>query len=194
MISLRPEWANQIDWHILSSAISFYSQRGYRYVDTPWIVPDEIARQTWDGEGLACQVGTLVGSAEQGFLTMDIEPGAKLVSCSPCFRSEPVLDNLHRQYFMKVELYAEGSHVETLLAHAEQFMDMWVNVERVKTPEGYDLMFEDIELGSYGERSIGDRHWTYGTGVALPRLTIAARRAVQTVEERAEEMQQANRR
>lgn len=186
------EWANQIDWHILSSAIGFYSQRGYRYVDTPWIVPDKIARATWDGEGLACQVGTLVGSAEQGFLTMDVQPGAKLVSCSPCFRNEPVLDNLHRQYFMKVELYAEGSHVEEMVNQASRFMSQWVTVEPVMTPEGYDLMAGDIELGSYGERWLGDRHWTYGTGVALPRLTIAAAREVQTALERAEGSQPAN--
>lgn len=35
----------------------------------------------------------------------------------------------------------------------------------------YDLMYRDVELGSYGIRKCDFLTWVYGTGVAEPRLT-----------------------
>lgn len=161
------------DWLMLTEALQYYQQRGYRYVDVPWIVPDEIARMTFDGEGLACQAGTLIGSAEQGFLALDVAKGDKLMSASPCFRNEPVVDELHRLWFMKVELYLEGSRVQEVLADALKYAQMYLDAEVVSTAEGFDIMASGIEIGSYGERSVSNRRWTYGTGIALPRFTMA---------------------
>lgn len=161
-----------IDWALLGKAIEFYRSRGYRYVETPWIVPAEVAQMTFQGEGFTCQAGSLVGSAEQGFLALPPQSG-KLVSCSPCFRPEPVVDETHRLWFMKVELYWEGEHVEEVVDDALMFMSRYVPVRVEYTDDGCDIMSGDLELGSYGERRIGDRHWTYGTGLALPRLSIA---------------------
>lgn len=162
-----------MDWMLLAHAIEFYKSLGYRYVDVPWIVPDATARMTFDGEGLACQAGTLIGSAEQGFLAIDIAPGDRLVSCSPCFRNEPVIDELHHLWFMKVELYIEGSHLDEVVDHALQFFKQHLDAYQVLCSHGWDIEAEGIELGSYGVRYVNDRIWTYGTGLALPRLTIA---------------------
>lgn len=43
----------------------------------------------------------------------------------------------------------------------------------VKTDIGYDIMYDDIELGSYGIRECSFLRWIYGTGCAEPRLSTA---------------------
>ena len=40
---------------------------------------------------------------------------------------------------------------------------------------------EEYELGSYGSRQAAFGSWTYGTGVALPRFSVAARKLVQAL-------------
>lgn len=166
-----------IDWQLLSRAISFYEGLGYTYVEVPWAVSRDIAQKTFPGDPVHCDFGALVGSAEQGFLTLPDRPGAKLVSCSPCFRNEPVLNHLYQRWFMKVELYREGSHLDAVVAAAFAFHD---EIARdpilIDTPEGRDIMVNGIEVGSYGVRTVGDRTWTYGTGLALPRFTVAFQR------------------
>lgn len=47
-------------------------------------------------------------------------------------------------------------------------------IEVVDTDEGFDLQLGGIEIGSYGKRhhdSFGP--WAYGTGLALPRFSVA---------------------
>jgi hypothetical protein len=161
-----------IDWSLIADAIFYYEALGYEYCEVPWLVPDNIARMTYDAESLQCQAGTLIGSAEQGFLALPSREG-KMVSCSPCFRKEPVIDRLHQSWFMKVELYQEGSHVEELVRDAFNFFQKWVDCTLYETPEGIDIVASGIEIGSYGEHHEGNRHWTYGTGLALPRFSIA---------------------
>lgn len=162
-----------IEWGLLGSAIRFYeTKRGYNYVEVPWMVAPEIARQTFPGEPLWCGDEALIGSAEQGFLALEIEPGAKLVACSPCFRNEPTVDELHRRWFMKVELYREGHHLDAVLDDALAFFDV-DEPEILGTADGVDLLINGVEIGSYGERTVGGRQWTYGTGLALPRYHVA---------------------
>ncbi len=43
-----------------------------------------------------------------------------------------------------------------------------------KTHLGYDLTIDGHEVGSYGERVVGNHRWVYGTGIADPRFTYAA--------------------
>ncbi len=180
-----------IDWSLISEAITFYGTVGYTYVDTPWVVPNEVSRITFPGDAISCQFGDLVGSAEQGFLARPVEAGAKLVSCSPCFRNEPVINDLYERWFMKVELYREGHHLNEVLRDAQVFLDgasrthsiktwgahhgTWSPCEVIETSEGYDLNLNGIEVGSYGVRTHEGREWTYGTGIALPRFTVAVR-------------------
>jgi hypothetical protein len=56
-----------IDYHMLGDATDFFKRRGYAYVETPWVVPREVSEMTYRGNALSCQLGDLVGSAEQGF-------------------------------------------------------------------------------------------------------------------------------
>lgn len=168
-----------IDWQLLSNALNYYGSLGYRYVEVPWIVPDQISRMTFDAEGLNCQLGTLIGSAEQGFLAMPEVMDEWLVACSPCFRNEPVIDDLHHHWFMKVELYRSGNHLEEMLQHAFSFFEKRLDCHIITTNEGYDIMVDDIEIGSYGYRTTSARDWTYGTGLALPRFSIAKDRSEQ---------------
>jgi hypothetical protein len=96
---------------------------------------------------------------------------------------------------MKVELYQSGDHLEELITDAEYLMHNHVRRDvrlkttlfdfeaehdfaskllvREATPEGIDLVLNGIEVGSYGVRTVGNRTWTYGTGLALPRFTVA---------------------
>jgi hypothetical protein len=85
---------HRIDWKLLAEAVSHYERIGYRYVEVPYGVPEDIIRLTLPEE-FACSTvepfGSLVGSAEQSLLHLDLPPGA-YVACSPCFRPEPVLN------------------------------------------------------------------------------------------------------
>lgn len=122
-----------ISWGLLSAAIEYYSSRGYRYVEAPWVVPDEIHNLTCPNEWvIRSDVGALVGSAEQSFLAMDrsgnLAPG-RWQACTPCFRTEVVADDLHQPYFMKVELYDNHSpsveKVRPMLDHAFSFFNAY---------------------------------------------------------------------
>jgi hypothetical protein len=198
-----------IDYKMLGDILNNYRDVGYTYVETPWVVPREVSEMTYRGDVLSCQLGDLVGSAEQGFLALPEIKDTKLVSCGPCFRNEPVIDALHQSWFMKVELYQSGDHLEEMVHDAEQqiWKLVWTYLNRIDsrrvkeamaggpkwpapdridprdmvahvfkrkvTPDGIDLMLNGIEIGSYGVRTVGKRTWTYGTGLALPRFTVA---------------------
>ena len=47
------------------------------------------------------------------------------------------------------------------------------SVDVVPTKEGYDLMINGIEVGSYGLRMGNGYEWVYGTGLAEPRFSVA---------------------
>jgi hypothetical protein len=149
----------------------------------------------------------LIGSAEQSFAWLIAEkllsPG-KYMSVTPCFRSDPE-DVFHQRYFMKLELIqfnpAYSFEHPSPVNPFNDFMDMVGNVKRyyesilndhreglqVHYDSHYymdldncsiDLMYNRIELGSYGIRTITDLEdnaftYVYGTGIALPRFSIA---------------------
>lgn len=181
-----------IDWSRLARAVAFYTSRGYRYVEVPWLAPDDAVAITAPNRlwrmPAQCMGGTLIGSAEQGFLALSLDQTmgiGKFVSCSPCFRLAEDLDELHRTEFMKVELFRNDSTEEAdlfdLMADARAFfhteIPSWLrsNLRTVTTLEGYDFDLGDIEIGSYGIRHDPANHlqWVYGTGVAEPRFSSA---------------------
>jgi hypothetical protein len=171
----------RIDWKLLAEAVSHYERIGYRYVEVPYGVPEDIIRLTLPEE-FACSTvepfGSLVGSAEQSLLHLDLPPGA-YVACSPCFRPEPVLNELYQLHFMKVELFQTGDgwlNPMKMLMDAHDFMSRYAKVETVRTDVGKDLTVEGIEVGSYGLREAGGRAWACGTGLALPRFDVARNR------------------
>ncbi len=192
-----------IDYHKVSHAISLYAEKGYKYVDTPWYVGAAALKATLPRERYGfCmwhpELPTdkfLVGSAEQGFLQMmqraEIGPGT-YCSAGPCFRDEPVVDDLHQYSFFKLELikiYDAKEQPEQLdvymmghTAHRVHGDLLWLNEEQkrrmkvVRTEIGYDLTLGGIEIGSYGLREVDGHRWLYGTGLALPRAQIARER------------------
>lgn len=196
----------------LFAAMDYYASCGYKYVDVPWVVsekavlltrPPHIKTPVWgynvDYKDYDPDLGLLkrkgkflcpVASAEQSFLQMKLDDpkfGGKLMAMTPCFRNEPVLDELHQPCFMKLELInwdATGEEdLHKMIADArlwfesQLFVDVIPNID--PDPIGlkaYDIVTSKtgIELGSYGIRThkkVG--RWLYGTGHAEPRYSIA---------------------
>jgi hypothetical protein len=175
-----------INWTILGDAIRAYTGMGYTYVEVPWAVPNKIVDMTVPHPDFAVRLsekmdGTLVGSAEQSFMFLqkkDLLAPGRYVACSPCFRNEPVVNDLRQPTFMKVELYCNDVKPGTLdlmIDHAWSFFT--ANITRhdqlriVDTHEGFDIELNSVEIGSYGVRKIDGMHWAYGTGVAEPRFS-----------------------
>lgn len=183
---------NSIHWDLLHRTAEHFQERQYglfRFIDVPWLVSERAIRSTFQGnihEALPGQYA--VGSAEQSFaqLLLDgvLDPTENYVALSPCFRDEPVIDQLHKPHFMKVELirpFKGGDREDWLLARDAAY---WFNtlaneftyrcshkIEIVKTAEGYDVTADGIEVGSYGIRHFEGFSWVYGTGLAEPRFS-----------------------
>lgn len=181
----------EIDWSLLGRAVEFYKARGYTYVEAPWAVSEQTLAITCPNPRFAARVdtlGALVGSAEQSFLHMDLAgelgPGS-FVACTPCFRLGDHEDGLHFPYFMKVELYRNDHDVMAMLRMladaGELFRDLGAPSEALLAPQtdqGVDITLNGIEVGSFGLRTHESadgslHHWTYGTGLALPRFSQA---------------------
>lgn len=199
----------KIDYALFGRAMSAYIDRGYTYVETPWVVPEKIIRatlppefgyfeqmmrddRTADAKPADCRCppypsykskGGLVGSAEQGFLALSLPDGA-YVGAGPCFRDEEPIDLYRRPYFMKIELFVTlpDAEVGRLVTDAQEVMSLFTDepIGIAITSEGFDLEIGEMEVGSYGER-IHPQHgrWLYGTGLALPRFSVA--RALSTL-------------
>jgi hypothetical protein len=173
-----------IAWQRLAAAIEYYGNLGYKYTDVPWIVdlwshartcPLERAHLVSRDNG--DDLGALVGSAEQGFISLwannKLPSDLRLMAVTPCFRTEDSYDDkLVLPWFMKLELWAVG-HSPLELAHeAQKFMQRWYHpIDLVETVEGWDLQHRTIEVGSYGSRIVDGFTYTYGTGLAEPRFT-----------------------
>lgn len=187
-----------IDYRLLAEAIDFYSQQGYRYIETPWVVDHRFTEATKPAgrKDFYCLNGYLVASGEQSFMSAmhsgELEPGGKYQTVTPCFRDETV-DELHQTWFLKLELIwyrpnlpVKYSAVYSVMNDANSFMSRYIKTQRTSpgmcsedpTSEHgaftYDIeSAEGIELGSYGYRHLLSEHWIYGTGLALPRFTVA---------------------
>jgi len=188
----------KIDYALLAEALHRYEERGYQYVEVPWAVEERFIRATLPDQyptltlfectpGAAClhrsKPSGMVGSAEQGFLALGLPPG-RYVGISPCFRPEPVNNLFYQDMFMKIELHdtSDEASVARVIEDARWVMDWFLDhdvVDVVSTEEGFDLELGGIEVGSYGERTFEEYRWVYGTGIALPRFSVA--RALSTI-------------
>ncbi len=138
-------------------------------------------------------LGDLVASGEQSFIQMwmdGILKKGKWQCATPCFRDEPIIDDLHLNYFFKVELIEvlpadPEKSLHRMVNDAIRFFRNYVSVEVEDTSIGHDIISSGgIELGSYGYREHGDFKWVYGTGVAEPRLSyVESEETVDAVEE-----------
>lgn len=176
----------------IAEALDFYTKSRCEYIDLPWAVPEAIANVTCPPgrQHFYIKDNVLIGSAEQAFLQLAIEgklvSGRNYVACTPCFRDEPVIDELHKQYFMKVELFCYSKYGSVCI-DAEEFFYMLA--KRYFTTQGAkpehlrvddrqeDLLVNGIEVGSYREAELFGQpeefYWACGTGLAEPRFTYA---------------------
>lgn len=183
--------AVSIDARLLADAQSYYASYGYVDTPTPWLVGEAAYRATLPPghEGLEWQSpvgGYHVGSAEQGFMQL-MDNGTAIPeraqSTSPCYRGEPVYDELHWPYFYKLELYnadvSDASLAEMITCARGLFTQLGIVTRIIQTGErAYDIetATTHIELGSYGVRTFQGHEWLYGTGLALPRAMQAQSR------------------
>ncbi len=167
-----------IDYPALAQAIQLYKNHGWHLIEVPWMVSRDSCFATVSDPERVMQVGDqyLVGSAEQGFLDLDLSPGSYM-AVSPCFRDEPETD-ISFKTFLKLELHRTDDVSDRALMYMigcaiSVMSDLGANTGLIETEEGWDLMQNCIELGSYGRRTHGGRTWLYGTGLALPRFHLA---------------------
>lgn len=177
----------------LALASSRYRKKGFKYIETPYIVSRESIEYTLpkgchpfevvcNGKNMGC----LVGSAEQGFLEIydKLKSNKMYFSYSPCFREEPVLNDKNQQYFSKIELFCKEpenplSTLYNFMGVASTIMDSLchntfkTNVKTVQSFKSYDLHINGTEVGSYSIYSKKGRNWVCGTGLALPRFLYA---------------------
>lgn len=194
----RPNF-DPIPWFGILRALNNISGGNFRYTDVPWIVSKEATLATLPegAEPVTTQFGDLVGSGEQGFIQrmMDnnIEDGW-WYTITPCFRAEPVFDELHRLYFMKIEMIVIGKdvglrEVESMIAinmdcvsasrgTRPAFVQKTMSKDPLqidtfmRKPKDHDTL---IEVGSFGIRKQGPYKWAYGTALAEPRSSLFQR-------------------
>lgn len=104
------------------------------------------------------------------------------MAASPCFRDDPV-DEWHQKTFFKVELIVVGKNPlwgpRKLAEEARRFFALHgASGALLKTTDdSVDVELGGIELGSYGWRRYSSPEhtfeWTYGTGLAEPRFSMA---------------------
>lgn len=170
-----------IDYDKIAGAIEFYKAKGYVYADVPWLVAKQSMLVTAppDRRLFSTFAGELVASGEQSFIEIRKHLLSGRYCCAtPCFRDESLPDELHLQYFFKVELIDVSPKnieysIERMIGDAKEFFSEFLDVEVVKTDIGQDIFGNKMELGSYGNRTYQDFNWTYGTGCAEPRLSQA---------------------
>ncbi len=184
-----------VNWRHLQKSIDYWADLGFTYREVPWIIPEKYNMVTCPSRDFLVnsKLGSHVGSAEQSFIYLDHMgqlPKGKWIACTPCFRTEPVLDDLHQSGFMKVELYQTDdislTGLNDVIINAMTFFKYVVSnahcdPELVKiepTSEGYDITIGGIEVGSYGIRHYDNISWIYGTAVAEPRLSTVIHRII----------------
>lgn len=176
-----------IDYQILADSQKFYEKAGYVSIETPWTVTEAISDITRPIGAkhfkLENRDKVLVASAEQGFLYLynkGFLPKGKFQSISPCYRDEP-FDEYHTKYFIKNELIdtldVSRASLDRMIDSAFAFFSSCANItadlRRVQTEAGFDILCNEIEIGSYGIRECGFVRWVFGTGIALPRFSRA---------------------
>lgn len=180
----------KIDWALLARSEEFYASKGYEPIQAPFAVPLEDAALTKPhGDESFMLFGgmfgqapfELVGSAEQSFIwgmrAGKIRPGQKLCAATPCFRSEQEYGPGRAPWFMKLELFAwqgEESWRELMSDAGEWFRALGASPRMEQTgPESADWLVGGQEAGSYGMRQCAAGRFAYGTGIALPRFSLA---------------------
>ena len=190
---------NVINYTRLTEALDYYTKVcGFIYKDVSWLVNEEISNITKPDErkNFFVRDKVLVASAEQSFLQKvlidkSLEYDENYIAITPCFRDEPVLDELHNLFFMKAEMFCrikstkDGYKLLDLYIRAAQAFFERYNIKTkvvdtgctfFLTIQSYDIIDEKtgIELGSYSLNELKHEAnmWVCGTGLAEPRFSV----------------------
>ena len=171
-----------INYSIIDKSIKYYEEAGFKRIEAPWTVSEQVDNITKPKGIQAFQLKhndkCLVASGEQSFLYLYLKnflPKGQFQTVTPCFRYES-FDFLHTKYFIKNELIK--TDIVTIV-ELDKIVDMCLNFYRqfipsaevIKTEIGFDIEVNGKELGSYGIRSCEFLDWIYATGCAEPRLS-----------------------
>lgn len=172
-----------IDYNKLANSEKYYSNLGYKRIEVPWTVSENIDDITKPVDRIHYQLKhnnkCLIGSGEVGFLYLyckDYLPIGRYQTITPCWRDEPY-DGMHAKCFMKNELIitddVSEKSLQKIIDDAQKFFNQYLKTKVIKTDIGYDIVSEEgeYELGSYGIRNCEYLRWVYGTGCAEPRLS-----------------------
>lgn len=172
-----------INYNIISDSIEYYQILGFQRIESPWTVTEAISDITKPKDKsqeffLSKKNKVLVASGEQSFLYLYLKgflPKGRFQTVTPCFRDDS-FDTTHSKYFIKNELIdtlnVSVDNLENIVENSLGFFKRYLpESEIIKTDEGYDISWRDIELGSYGIRECEFLKWIYATGVAEPRLS-----------------------
>jgi hypothetical protein len=177
-----------VDYLLLSQAIFYYEKSGYTNIDVPWLVTPYVDYLTKPADLRSYEVvglnKNLIASGEQGFLYLYLKnhlPKGTFQTTTPCFRGSEVHDLFHQKYFMKTELIntlqPDVDNLDKIIGTAFGFFSKHFDKNHLsflKTgDQSYDILYKEIELGSYGIRECPYLKWIYGTGIALPRMSKA---------------------
>lgn len=184
-----------IDYKLLSDAVEYYTELGYKRIEVPWYVDEKysIATSPTNDRGIAFCLDDgqhLVCSAEQAFIQLmddQLKEYTNYFAVSPCFRNETE-DDLHCKQFIKLELFSfiqdytihkdfyrpeKIGHIHFIYDAFNFFKRYNKNISQIQINSNQiDIITNSgIELGSYGQRDVFNNRIFYGTGLALPRFT-----------------------
>lgn len=174
-----------IDYSKINHSIEHYEKLGFKRVESPWTVTLGISDITCPPGGknftIAEKNKVLVASGEQSFLAMynkGFLPKGKFQTVTPCFRDE-TFDDSHTKYFIKNELIVtdkvDDLNLKLTINAAYTFFSHYLPIGRLEivkqTDNSTDIMFDGMEVGSYGIRKCSFLEWIYATGCAEPRLS-----------------------
>lgn len=170
-----------IDYHLLSESISYYENHNFKRIEVPWTVSEYVDNITKPKDVISFQLKhnnkCLVASGEQSFLYLYLKeflPKGQFQTTTPCYRYES-FDFTHSKYFMKNELIktdiTNTSELNKIVDICSKFFKKYLpNLDIIDTDTGYDIMYKEYELGSYGIRECEFLKWIYATGCAEPRF------------------------
>lgn len=172
-----------IDYKLINDSIVYYEDIGFKRIETPWLVTEAVDSITRPKEVepfvVQAKKKNLIASGEQGFLYLYLKeylPKGSFQTTTPCFRNDS-FDFTHSKYFIKNELIktdkVDKYSLEILVANAECFFNTLFPIKThvLTTDDGFDIMLDDVELGSYGIRECEFLKWIYGTACAEPRTS-----------------------
>ena len=178
-----------IDYKKIDDSINFYLKHGFERIEAPWWVPENILNITKPSDApeenyyLKKNNKCLVASAEQSFLYManqGLLPKGKFQATTPCFRDE-IQGEFKRKFFIKNELIitddVNPEKLKEVISLCFDFFKTQVNhpelLKIIPIDDTFDIVYNNIELGSYGIRSTHFVSWIFATGCAEPRLSRA---------------------